>query len=274
MSVEQKAIVDPRDLKEEEIPWRTERHFYAMPATCEMFLAAVCAIQDYYKWLAKRKIRAEVVVYSPSSELDFLVPAIWQGFDVVVADVVHDTAGMTLEGFDQSVNFDVDLAYKLSKVTEKHVVQMFGIMIGSDPPKQLPDVSSITEGIQPDCDIMLLPFPGSEQVYEFLLNNHPELNTCNAIADVWQPIELCLRGHMLVGVRSGLTYLAAAADRAVVEIYPTDCHRNWLSKWSARHYQMIYGDPDKVAPDLVFRAIEAMQKKLEQRRRAMQVVRP
>jgi hypothetical protein len=257
--------------RKSEQQWSTERHFYSMPATCEMFLAAVCAIQNYYKWLAKRFIKAEVIVHSPSSELDFLVPTIWLGGDVVVSDVVHDLNGLTLDGFDQTVKFDPDLAYRLSLKTEKHVVQVFGMMVGSDPPKVMPDVSCITDEIEPNCDIMLLPFPGSEQVYEFLVNNRPELNTCTATGDCARPVELGLQGRMLVGVRSGLTYLAAAAGRAVVEIYPTDCHRNWLSKWGAQHYQMIYGNPGDVQPDLVFRAIEAMWKKVEARRRAMQV---
>src|ERR1017187_6989228 len=217
----------------------TEHHFYWMPDTCEMYLAAVCAIQDYFTWVCKRGVDPLVTIYCPNAELDFLIPTITKDSSAVVESVRNMTR-LTLEGFDQAVKFDPELAYKLSLKTEKHVTQVFGMMIGSDPFKVLPDVSEVTDKIIPDCDIMVLPFPGSHEVYEFLCNNRPELDTAHST--VGQP-ERGLQGRMLVGVRSGLTYLAAAAGRAVVEIYPTDCHRNWLSKWGATMYQMIYGNP-------------------------------
>jgi len=206
-------------------------------------------------------------------ELDFLIPAIEKDGHARVEKIVYDTSGMTLDGFDQVVKFDPELAYKLSLTTEKHVTQIFGIMVGSDPVKVVPDISSVVGNIKPDCDIMLLPFSGSDRVDEFLCNNRPELNVQIEPSVVWADSSwrVALRGKLLVGVRSGLTYLAAAAGLAVVEIYPTDCHRNWMSKWSSMNYQMIYGNPGDVQPDLVYRAIEAMWKRIEQRERAMAV---
>src|ERR1035437_190898 len=244
----------------------TEHHFYWMPDTCEMYLAAVCAIQDYFTWVCKRGVDPHVTVYCPNAELDFLIPTITKDSSAVVESVRNMTR-LTLEGFDQTVKFDPELAYKLSLKTEKHVTQVFGMMIGSDPFKVLPNIDCITEEFHAECDILVLPFVGSEVVLDFLLNNKPELVVKHASSDLfWQA---ALRPRLLVGVRSGLTYLAAAAGRAVVEIYPTDCHRNWLSKWGATMYQMIYGNPGEVSPELVYRAVEAMWKKVEQRQRAM-----
>jgi hypothetical protein len=245
---------------------RTEQHFYWMPETCEMFVAALCAIQDYYTWLDKRGIDPVVTVYCPNPQLQFLLPAFSKD-RVVVVNTVESLDGLTLEGFDQAVKFDAELAYKLSAGTEKHVTQVFGMMVGSDPVKVCPDLSMITDVWATERDVQILPFPGSDKVAEFLLNNRPELDAIEAKnAENWQ---VALKGKLLVGVRSGLTYLAAAAGRSVVEIYPTDRHRNWLSKWSAGTYQMIYGNPGEVSPELVYRAVEAMWKKVEQRHRAM-----
>jgi len=240
-----------------------------------MFLAAVCALQDYFKWLERRSIDAKLTVHCPNSELEFMVPAIVDGGGAVIENVVHDTSGLTLDGFDQAVKFDPELAYHLSMKTEKHITQVFGMMIGSEPMKPFPNLDCIVQGVVPDCDIIVLPFPGSEVVFDFLCNNRPELDvqitTCTEIeaeTDKWQT---GLRGRLVVGVKSGLTYLAASAGRAVVEIYPVNLHRNWLSKWGAPMYQMIYGNPEDVRPDLVFRAIEAMWKHVEQRQRALVV---
>lgn len=245
---------------------RPEQHFYWMPESCEMFVAALCAVQDYYKWLDKRGIDPVVTAYCPNPQLQFLLPAFNKDGRVVV-NTVSAIDGLTIEGFDQAVKFDAELAYKLSLGTEKHVTQVFGMMVGSDPVKVVPDLSMIVDQWATTRDIQILPFPGSDKVAEFLLNNRPELDVSEAKdPENWQ---VALTGKLCVGVRSGLTYLAAAAGRSVVEIYPTDRHRNWLSKWSAGTYQMIYGNPGDVPPELVYRAIEAMWKKVEQRQRAM-----
>lgn len=255
---------------------RTERHFYSMPDTCEMFLAALAAIQDYYKWLEKRDVRTEITVHCPNPKLEFLVPAIAKDEQGVIKEVRTDIAGLTVDQFDQAVKFDPDVAYKLSTTTGKHVSQVFGMMIGSDPPKAIPDITMLLPDTKPFKDILVLPFPGWSEVLQFLHNNKPELETNDT--DVESECErgdtvfetLCLY-KLVVGVRSGLTYLAVAANRAVVEIYPTDCHRDWLSKWSSQWYQMIYGNPGEVSPSLVYRAVEAQWKKVEQRQRAMAV---
>ena len=249
---------------------RTEQHFFSMPNTCEMFLAALAAVQDYYKWLSKRKIFSEITLHSPNEKLDFLSPAFERPGEATLKEIRRDTVGLTLDQFDQAVRFDPDLAYRQAVKTEKHVTQIFGMMVGSEPIKAIPDISSITDGITPNRDIVVLPFPGSEQVYEFIVNNKPELDTeCVSPRDVHY--SQAFAGRLVVGVRSGMTYLAASAGRAVVEIYPTDQHRDWISKWSHPLYQMIYGNPGEVRPELVYRACEVMWKKVDMRTRALAV---
>lgn len=250
---------------------RTERHYYRMPQTCEMFLAALCAIQDYYKWLEKEKraVTVNAVIGCQNPDLHQFVSCLTIGKHT--AEIGEPES---LEGFEQAVDFDPEVAYRLSKVNEKHVSQVFGIMIGSDPPKVLPDLSAMAF---PDAveDMLVLPFAGSEQVYAFLEVNKPDrvIHRVEGVENLNQGISPrnMARYKLVVGVRSGLTYLAAALGRAVVEIYPTDRHRNWLSKWSNPFYQMIYGDPGQVTPELVYRAVEVVWKRVEQRERAMMV---
>lgn len=250
---------------------RTERHYYRLPQTCEMLLAALCAIQDYYKWLEKEKraVTVNAVIGCQNSDLHQFVACLNSG-----KHTAEIGAPESLEGFEQAVDFDPEVAYKLSAKTGKHVTQVFGMMLGSDPPKVIPDLSAMKfpEAVE---DILVLPFTGSAQVYSFLEVNKPEL-ALYRIDDVEDLSRfVCantVAGYkMVIGVRSGLTYLAAALGRAVVEIYPTDRHRNWLSKWSNPFYQMIYGDPGQVMPELVYRAVEVVWKRVEQRERAMMV---
>lgn len=254
----------------EELKPRTEQHFFSMPRDCEGFLAALAAIQDYYRWLAGRKIQGEATVYCPNPELRFLVPAIEKEGQCRIVDLVASKEHLTLDRFDMAVEFNNEAGYRLSEKTEKSMAQVFGMMVGSEPQKATPDISCVVNGMLPKYDIVVFPFSGSLEVAEFLANNKPELVVIELKAGLNLGWEFALAGRLAVGIRSGMTYLAASAGRAVVEIYPTDRHRNWLSKWSNPLYQMIYGDT--ASPELVYRAVEAMWKKVAVRERALQVV--
>src|SRR6267154_2171060 len=217
-----------------------EKHFYWMPNTLEMCLATITAIQDFHTWMEKgfanpnEKVplrrEAEITVYC-EKELSFLLPSLEKaGISRVVAQV-DNPMSLDLRDFDLAVKFDSERAYDLVKVAEKHVTQAFGIIIGSDPLKVTPDLSNC-KFADPKYDILVLPFPDQKQLVEFLTNNHPELETDYLDAVTDKGVETCAmdvvdKYRMVVGIRSGLTYLAASLGRAVVEIYPPNVYRDW-----------------------------------------------
>ena len=253
-----------------------EKHFYWMPDTLEMFLAAITAIQDFHTWMGKGfanvnekitlKREAEVTIHC-KKELEFLLPAIEkEGMSKIVAKVSNPMS-LDLRDFDLAVKFDTERAFNLVKTTEKHVTQAFGIMIGSDPQKATADLSNC-KPIAPTLDILVLPFPGQMQLMEFLVNNYPELETDRLDSATDSSLDNCAmemisKYRMVVGIRSGLTYLAASLGKGVVEIYPPDVYRDWLSKWSCPLYQMIYLEPEKASAALVYRAVEATWRRLK-----------
>jgi hypothetical protein len=268
----QRVIELPPKPVQQEIVRRTERHFYQMPVTADMFLAALTALQDYHKWVKVRGIDPLITVYCPNPELAFLLPALTAANpNVQIEEICHVTTGQSLERYEQAVNFDPLMAYKIGMIGEKHVTQVFGMMVGSDPMKVLPDISSVVGEIEPQCDIVVFPFPGQEVLFDLLYNNMPELNLQSCTREDADTRFSALRGKLIIAARSGVTYLAASANRAVVEIYPQNQHRNWVSKWANPHYQMIYGNPGDVTPELVFRAVQAVWRRVARIQRALEV---
>ena len=257
--------------KQQEVPEQVlkdihERHFYWMPDSTEMFVAALAAVQDYQKWLAKRHVVPEIHVYCKNPNAHFLFQAIHKN---VVPELRVEY--LDLRAFDQSVRFDEEAAYKLSINTEKHASQMFGIQIGSEPQKSVPDLSCMNVP-EASRDILLLPYHANEKLLDYLENNYPEMSITVVSEEQYKSwndqvlFELVCDFKLIFGERSAATYLAAAIGRGVIEIYPPDRHRNWLSKWNSPVYQMIYVEPKDVRPELVFRAVEVICKRLQAHR--------
>ena len=251
-------MIDQKDQKVKIETWETEKHLYIMPDDAEAFLAALAALQDYWKWTAKRFTRVDIHIYFKNKLLKFLLPA-FSADTVTSVTVVDDLFN---RDYDHVVEFDGKVAYEMGKVTEKHITQVFGIIVGSEPQKSTPDITACLKSNLTHIDILIFPFPAAKQLFEFLMNNHPELQTTfvGTSTPDWQD---AVGAKLVVGLRSGMTYLAAAAGRGVLEIYPTDVHRNWLSKWSHPLYQMIYANPEQVSATLAYRSVEILWKKVK-----------
>jgi hypothetical protein len=257
-----------------------EKHFFWMPSDCEMYLAALTAMQDYLKWLDKRSIDIEMSLYCTNPLLSFLDAAAQVKGVVSLRHVSNPLIDKTRTDYDQAIQFDPEIAYQMSLNTEKHVTQMFGIALGSEPSEATPILDACIKMIPfPGKDILILPFPGSDQLAEFIFNNHPDWFVTSVSESTsgypsWmnngqESLDAVCDHQITVGVRSGITYLAASARRGVVEIYPKDRHRNWLSKWSNPFYHMIYGNAGEVHSSLVYRSVETLYKKLQARKAAM-----
>lgn len=252
--------------------WTEEQHLYILPDDLESALAALAAVQDYYQWLVNEEHRRWVNVHVSIRCLrvfEFLLPAFMYGDNVLSVHYIESDEEQAKTSFDYVVKFDADVAFKMAEQTEKHMAQMFGIFIGSDPQKMIPDLSALKKNRTPEVDVAILPFPDAFRFHEFLENNHPELNVKTVLDDFSPLLESVYNAKMVVGLRSGLTYLAAGLGKAVIEIYSPDVNRNWLSKWSHPLYQMIYAQPEQVQAELVYRAWEVLWRRLQSIRRAL-----
>jgi hypothetical protein len=158
--------------------------------------------------------------------------------------------------FDLVYEFNPKRAYAMAKPTERHVSEVFAAPLGANA-AVFPNMEALHKPyaiLQPTIDVLLQAFEGCSAVADWLTAHGKSYDTTNAVDIDPRGIGFLLSFKMLVGPRSGMTYLAAALGLDVVELYPDDRHQRWVSKWSAAGYQMIYGS--KLPPELVERAIE------------------
>jgi hypothetical protein len=246
-----------------------EKLCFIMPSDPEIYLAAIAALQAYFEEYSKQDATRRFVVTAVTpSNLEFLLNAL-----PVPCNTLEPDATLCCSDFDLVFEFNVEAAYKLSVKTEKHITQAFGLMLGTDA-KSLPDLSPLVKIEQAFGDVDEVIDAPLYVVYDL-----PLLTQAVVQLEVQQklhPLELrrncmskdaharfcsVLRAPMVIGECSFETYVAAALGKTTVEFYPSYLHRRWLSKWSARSYQMIYG-LDNVTPDRVLTALRTACRRL------------
>jgi len=241
-----------------------DKVIFSLPEDPEMMMAAMAAVQDYVFQLDKqvqnqiKNSNWELEVYSPNKSMDFLKPA----FDERVKFV--DEYKPTRAEYDFAHKFDPLMAYDFSVKTERHVTDVFGIMIGAAP-MEVPFLRKINKLFEyakgTKQRVMVLPCPQQKELVELIDLHHPEVDV-RAPQDNWTTRmpgvlnELVQQAELVIGPRGVGTYLAASYNRWVLEMYPTGRHKGWLAKWAGKRYQMIYGDDIPTA--LVWRALEGI----------------
>lgn len=262
-----------------------ERLLFGLPSDLEACLAATAAVQSFVAEQHKQmrraeaqivkfplhiqnKLHAELLARTPELHLanlsaHWLLPAFAQFsyFDEVENksyqveyQVIQEEKYDAVRGkWEFAHCFDVETAYRLGAPTERHMAVAFSVMIGANA-GAFPSLASISVPA-PTIDVLLLAndWDGASKIAQFIESHHPELK----FTGTYDPdLELISRAKMVVGLRSGWTYLASILRRKVVELYPNDRYKRWLSKWSNPNYRMIYGDT--FAPELVWRSMEEL----------------
>jgi hypothetical protein len=242
---------------------------FIMPKDPEIYLVSLAVLQSYFQERKQREEVAGVITHLvvsvvTDSALQFLLDALPVPCQVLPFDTV-----LMCSDYDLVFAFDAEAAYPLSVATEKHITQTFGLLLGTDP-KALPDLSALVEieqaisGIAEDIDKSLFVFnelslftiSGIVRAFE---EDYPVLKwTATKLwkhrASAHDRFCSVLHAPMVIGERSFETMISAALGKTTVEFYPTTIHRRWLSKWSAKSYQMIYG-LENVTPVSVLTAL-------------------
>lgn len=192
----------------------------------------------------------ELHVFLPNHSWDFLTRAFGN------ATIHYDAYAPKRGEWDLAFRFDPERAKAIGTCSQRHATDAFGMLVGSGGAGSLPalDKAEIDEGSS--IDVLLMEFPESDKIMEFLKTNKPEMN----VYFMWKkhPLSFQTIGHseMVVGPRSATTYLACSLSKRVVELYPDTDYKRWLSKWENPNYQMVYGKEFPAA--LVWRAMETL----------------
>lgn len=229
-----------------------DKIFFQMPEDPEIFLAALTTIQayleDYGKSNQTKQVVSREIYIGCREDFRFLLAALPSG-EYRINPVGHT--------YDLAFSFDVDAAYQFSLSTEKHISHAFGLMLGADP-KPMPELSALVKGKSEDAGTVLL-LNEDFRLAGLLTDIYPEFEVRTLKDLPWSAstrFNEVVKHSIVIGQRSFETYVAASLGKTVIEIYPPDTHRRWLSKWANRQYQMIYGDPGNVSPDMIVKALE------------------
>lgn len=239
---------------------------FTLPAKKDVSIAALIAIkalinvkeQQDSGTPVEHKYRYKVHIMDVHDDLKFLTRWI---SDVYTKVFVNEESQAE---YDLDFVFDEKRAYKLSEYTEKHIVQTFSILLGTDSEVSLPPDYIILRDFKRDSETVRCAFVLFSCDEFDAIEVRDMLYTLSSggcvIADEFSfkaKMELICGADVVIGCRSEYTYIASALDKKVIELYPGDVHKGWFSKWQSPNYRMVYMDGiDKVPSRVIWRALE------------------
>jgi len=231
-----------------------QRLLFVMPDDEETYIAAMAAVSAYVGKLNAAGVRTEVSLVGHETWLSgLLVPPAFRMFETV------DAAG---GGYDLAVELTQERAAQLANATSQSCATGFGTLLGFEGVSELVRINSLPE---PQYDIgvvwwnnggtcakfseALSRMDGNikmRAVAEASLELKPRSDGISTLCEAIRregEYKVALDCSLLIGMRSPLTYLAACAGRAVIELYPVDEYeKSFFAKWSSNNYWMMLLD--------------------------------
>jgi len=228
---------------------RTYKTLFKMPQNKELFVAAWSAISAYDKKLRDGAWPVQMTIIAQDDWLtNLLIPPL-----MFTTDSVDNVEGME---FDLVVDFSDDRILSLASYGKK-ANSICGTFLGFE---ESFNELVIFKAPEKKYDICIIPW--SEKSLE--LTSHKFLPLKITILDSREEdsekCRITLQSSIVVGYRSVETYLAASANRIVIEGYDLETYdRNFLGKWTNPRYNMVCvekkEDLDKNL-SLIWRALE------------------
>lgn len=216
--------------------------------------ALLCNQGNQYKKDAEKR-QHDISIHLPSGgDFDIFRPAFGS---VTFVDDYKPERG----DWDLAYQFTYEKAWAVAAPTEKHAAIAMGLLVGAET-GSLPDLSAVERVpvnlVSERIGVLLIPWgdtEGYKNIVHYLFGNKPDIRfEAGSAIDIrfWQVDN----SDMVVGPRCAATYIASALGKKVVELYPDNKYKRWLSKWDNPNYSMIYG---KTFPaSQVWRAMETL----------------
>lgn len=224
----------------------TEKVLFRVPRDSESLLAAIATMQDYVLQRVK-EVELQITIQNAIPEHDYLLDTI-----PYVETISHVCEPVPRGEYELVYVFDPNSAYNVARATKAHITEVFGHQIGCVP-LSIPTLTKLLpENYQPTDCVGILTNKLYDDIGKLVLDakipaEWIEWSETTQILteDAFKRIASC---SVLIGAMSSATYAAAALGRYVIEIYPTTVHKEWLSKWAAEEYKMVYtSKPDPQA---------------------------
>lgn len=243
-----------------------EKLLFVMPDSLEELLFASVVMSQY---LISRMVMGrdvdKVVVVCKQVELHDYLKACWGLADIVVEPTEDQKREAELV-----FEFDSRRSYEVTKAVSKHIAEAFAIQLGVGMLRFLPPV--LVENRPEEIGTILVAernrmdvvddswkWLHRESFIESLQEGELPVTFLSSGAG-WDEIRAAVgRASVVIGVRSSVTTIAAAANRVVLELSPEEKgHKDWFRKKECGTYRMIYGKLQDMTPAFVWTQLEKL----------------
>jgi hypothetical protein len=137
-------------------------------------------------------------------------------------------------------------ALNIAEVVGKHITDAWGILYGASP-KAIPELgyTMMYASKEKKWDVLVdSDLPDSVKLVRYIEMNYPEARlTCRDIYALRcsELFELMSSARLFIGQRSAATYLATMLKLGLVEYYPDDLPRTFLSQPPREDYKVVFG---------------------------------
>lgn len=246
-----------------------ERVLVILPAELEMVLWAVPVLQGFLQNLLAQKKAIEDVAVVCDEQYEELV-----GWFMPEARCQRAVDRDTVERADLLYEFDDEQALRVTGQVGKSVSESFGILLGSFADRELPIVAK--KWVREELEILYLPrhvtdigaweWPHLMDFVNLMWKEETRVRALPANISWQKAVDEISQAVGCVGVAGGLTLLAAAMERPVVELYPDSWSQVWQAKLEDMDYRMIYSNPKKVRADFVKKTLDDLMTVVGKRR--------
>lgn len=243
-----------------------EKLLFVMPDSLEELLFASVVLSQYLisRMVIDRAVK-DVVVVCKNEELHDYLRACW-----VWAKVVVEPTESQLVESDFVFEFNAESSYRVTQAVRKHVAEAFAIQLGVGLMRFLPPV--LVEDRTEDIGTVLVAernrmdgvdeswiWPYREEFVAMLEQKGVPVIFLDCEAG-WEEIkDMVGKASVVVGVRSSVTTVAAAANRLVMELSPdSKGHRDWFRKKECATWKMIYGSLSSMSSSFVWEQVEKL----------------
>lgn len=245
-----------------------DKLLFILPKDMEGILWTVPVWMQYLEDREVNERGAETVtIVCEREDMHGFLGACWKGAEVVAQ------VGKEKDEADLVFEFSPEVAYRLTEKVEKHIVESYGVQLGTMPFMKLPPVAM--EVGQEEPGLVSIAF-GNEDKWEwpywrefdsFLVQQEVPIH--NDLVETLGWKWLChsvSKASVVVGVRGAATLLASAMGKIVMELSPEEGgHRNWMPKWENRKYRMIYGKLEDMTAEFVWTRTRGLVEELAKR---------
>ena len=194
----------------------------------DAFLAALANVQAY----ASQRPKTRILLAGAAAKY----PELIEGFEIAPMNGM----AVSVDLADIRFRFDPEVALRLAKPTNRHMTDMFGIMLGTLPETIFPKLPIPGP---PRFECQWLVASSNARIVEMVASDTSDyrlwMGAPTTIPDFFLKDVQGFRG--IIGEPSMTTFIGATYDRFVVELYPDTYHSGWLSKFGRAPYFQVRG---------------------------------